>query len=153
MALVGAGLALTIPVHHPLFDAQEVAAEREAHLPVVLVEDTSAKGHGRRHDVVRHGRVLDGTGHPIAAALVTVLSEDGGLIDWSHTDGAGDFAIAVPKAQPYRTLVSADGWQPESSTVDFARADVGHELRLVTRAAVTVGLDNPEAPSSRNPVT
>lgn len=134
LALIGAGLALTIPVNRPLFDAGGVEAELEAQVPVALLDDTEAKGHGRRHDMTRHGRVTDTDGIAIAGALVSVLDDAGAVIDWAHTDGDGVFPIALPAARTYRTLVSADGWHPGAAEVDFTDEDSWPVLQLLSDA-------------------
>jgi len=134
LALVAAGMALAIRVKRPLFDAHVVADDQALGVPVLLVEDTQAKTSGRTHDITRHGRVVDAQGTPIARALVTVLDDGNVTLDWSHTDHEGVFAIAVPQAGHYRTMVSADGCAPESLEIDFTEPDARPEIHLARSA-------------------
>lgn len=130
IALVAAGLALTIRVRAPLFDAEVVADELALHLPVVELDDRAAKPRGRMHDAARQGRVVGPDGQAIAAALVEVLDDHDVLVDWSHTDHEGHFSVAIPQAHAYRTVVSAHGWLPESLIVDYTAQDVTPEIHL-----------------------
>ena len=139
IALVAAGLALTIRARRSLFDAQVVSDEQLLHIPVVLMEDHEAKTSGRTHDMARHGRVVDAQGAPIVHALVEVLDEQDALVDWSHTNGDGVFAIAVPEARTYRTVVSAEGWHPESTSVDYAPVDAEPEILLSRSVEQSLG--------------
>ncbi|MDP2288492.1 MAG: MFS transporter [Actinomycetota bacterium] len=139
IALIAAGMALTIRVKTSLFDAHVISDEQQLHIPVVLMDDRAAKTSGRTHDITRHGRVVDGNGQPIVSALVEVLNDSDALVDWSHTDGEGHFAIAIPEPGSYRTVVSAQGWDPASTIVDFTIADAGPEISLAPSADRTLG--------------
>ncbi|HBJ72683.1 MAG TPA: hypothetical protein DDY88_02980, partial [Actinobacteria bacterium] len=133
------GLALTIRVKASLFDANVVSDEQQLLIPVVLMDDHAAKTSGRTHDITRHGRVVDSSGRAMHAALVEVLDEKDALLDWSHTNGDGVFAIAVPQAGMYRTVVSAPGWHPESAFIDFTAEDGTPEIRLSRSVEQTLG--------------
>jgi len=139
LALGAAAVALAIRVKRPLFDAHVVADDQALGVPVLLIDDTQAKGPGRTHDTARHGRVLDAHGAPIAHALVTVLDDADQTVDWSHTDHEGVFAVAVPQAGPYLTVVSADGCDPESIVIDFTPADSRPEIHLARSSEQTRG--------------
>jgi MFS family permease len=132
IALVAAGLALTIRVGTPLVDAEVVGDELALHVPVIELDDRWAKPSGRTHDSARHGRVVGPDGRAIAAALVEVLDDHDVLVDWSRTDHEGRFTVAVPTAHAYRTIVSAHGWQPESLVVDYSARDATPEIHLST---------------------
>ena len=139
IALIAAGLALTIRVKASLFDANVVSDEQQLHIPVVLMDDHAAKSSGRTHDITRHGRVVDSSGRAMHAAQVEVLDEKDALLDWSHTNGDGVFAIAVPQAGTYRTVVSAPGWHPESAFIDFTAENGTPEIRLSRSVEQTLG--------------
>lgn len=139
IALMAAGFALTIRVRTSLFDSQVVADEQQLHVPVVVMDDHAAKSSGRTHDMARHGRVIDVNGQPVVAALVEVLDDKDVLVDWSHTNGDGVFTVAMPEARQYRTMVSAEGWQPESLFIDFAHEDGTPEIHLSKRVEQTLG--------------
>ena len=139
IALAAAAVALTIRVKSPLFDAHVVADDQALGVPVILIEDTHAQGAGRTHDTTRHGRVVDPQGLPVARALVTVLDDKDETVDWSHTDHEGVFAVAVPQAGSYRTVVSAEGWTPESSIIDFTAADARPQIQLARSVEQTRG--------------
>lgn len=130
IALLAAGFALTIRVRHSLFDAQVIADEQLLNVPVVLFDDHASKTSDRTHDTTRHGRVLDTNGIPVHPALVELLDETDQLMDWSHTNADGVFAIAVPEPGAYRTIVSAQGWNPVSTLIDFTRDTPETEIRL-----------------------
>ena len=96
-------------------------------------------GAGRTHDSTRHGRVVDADGLAVAHALVEVLDDQDALVDWSHTNGDGVFAIAVPEPRAFRTVVSAEGWQPESIFVDYSHQAGEPKIHLSRRVEQTLG--------------
>jgi len=139
IALAAAAVSLTIRAKRPLFDAKVISDELQMHVPVVMMEDHAAKTSGRTHDVARHGRVLDESGRPVAHALVEVLDETNALVDWSHTNGDGVFAIAVPEPRSYTTAVSAEGWLPKSALVDYSPDDSQPEIHLSRTVEQSLG--------------
>ena len=51
----------------------------------------------------------------------------------------GVFAIAVPEARAYRTVVSAQGWHPVSASVDYAPIDAEPQIHLSRSVEQTLG--------------
>lgn len=73
---------------------------------------------GEDSQVVR-GQVLDPDYQPIRNAVVTVLTTDGGAVDWGQADSEGSFTVAIPRTGSYLVVTAADGWQPRSRIMDL----------------------------------
>jgi MFS family permease len=91
--------------------------------------DHQAKLHGRTHDVVCHGLVVDQSDSRIGEALVTVTDDDGLLVDWARTESDGTFAIALPEGGQYRAVVSEHGAREFATSVHFGPS--GEVARIV----------------------
>lgn len=93
----------------------------------------AARGAG---DVVVRGSVSTQGGERTHRGLVTVLSLEGGPVDWSRVDGDGAFSVAVPAAGPYLVVANAAGWAPKARVLELA-PEVPVELRLGEELALS----------------
>jgi len=73
----------------------------------------ATSGAGWPVQVVR-GQVVDAEARPIRNAVVSVLTPAGEAIDWGQADSDGWFNAAIPGADDYLVVTSAEGWQPRS---------------------------------------
>ena len=83
----------------------------------VLDADRSGAEHNGPGAQVVTGLVVDTTGRPLRAAVVTVLTATGEPIDWGQADTDGCFTVAVPEPGDYLVVSSAEGWKPLSRIV------------------------------------
>jgi hypothetical protein len=63
------------------------------------------------------GRVRAAEGAPVAGAAVTLISFEGRQVGRSVAHGDGGYALNAPGAGSYVLIASADGHQPEASTI------------------------------------
>ncbi|WP_205739695.1 MFS transporter [Georgenia sp. SYP-B2076] len=75
---------------------------------------------GHLGDVLVHGRVMSAGGAPVGHAVVTFLTPTGQQVDWGTVDPDGEFTVAVPRLGRYVMVAAADGWHPQSRTVEVS---------------------------------
>jgi hypothetical protein len=81
-----------------------------------------------------HGTVTDPSGAVIPGATVHLINEVSGLDRAVSTDATGQFVFANIPFNPYRVIVSADGFAPSSRNFEI-RSVVGTNLNLVLQVA------------------
>jgi hypothetical protein len=81
-----------------------------------------------------HGTVTDPSGAVIPGATVHLINEVSGLDRAVSTDATGQFVFANIPFNPYRIIVSADGFAPSSRNFEI-RSVVGTNLNLVLQVA------------------
>lgn len=96
----------------------------------------NVKTHGAGRELVVRGLVTDEHDRPIKQGVVTVLHVDGRHLDWSRTDNAGRYALALPEPGVYLAVASADGWAPQSGIVEFRSSEV-EQVRMTRRLTLS----------------
>ncbi|MFV0457167.1 MAG: MFS transporter [Actinomycetales bacterium] len=97
MALGAAGVAAMLP-------------SRRLGAPV----SDAAAASSTRNELLIGGRVCTLDGLPQRQAVVSVLTSEGGAVDWARTDNDGRFSVAVPSPGDYLVVGVNDGWAPQS---------------------------------------
>lgn len=109
---------------------------------------SGAEQMGRQAQVVR-GQVLTPRNLPITNAVVTVLTPQGDAVDWGQADSEGRFTAAIPRADDYMVVTTAEGWWPRSRIMTL---DDSHPLPpIVLRDRLT--LSGTITDSAARPVT
>ncbi|MFC4464861.1 MFS transporter [Streptomyces xiangluensis] len=93
---------------------QEVPVEQT--VPVAATDNAAESG-GSGGDIPVHGCVRGAEGTPVARAAVTLISLGGRQLGRSVTHADGGYALSAPGAGSYVLIASADGFQPQASTV------------------------------------
>jgi EmrB/QacA subfamily drug resistance transporter len=83
------------------------------------------------------GRVLRGTGTPLAGATLTLTDLGGRQLDVARSDDAGSYRLGAPAGGTYLVVCAADGFQPLASTVVLSGAEVTHDLTLARASSLT----------------
>jgi hypothetical protein len=102
--LAAASATATVLLGIPMLRMREYAVEA----------DRSGAEHTGAGSQVVKGQVVNLLGRPIRGAVVTVLTPDGGAVDWGQADTEGRFTVAIPRAADYLVVTTADGWRPRS---------------------------------------
>ncbi|WP_458576025.1 MFS transporter [Streptomyces sp. SAS_281] len=101
-------------------DTAEAAPAAEAEAPVDFAKDgTPVRG------VVRGAE-----GAPVARAAVTLISLGGRQLGIAAAQADGSYALAAPGAGSYVLIASADGFQPQASTVVVGDEPLAYDILL-----------------------
>ncbi|MFE5212931.1 MFS transporter [Streptomyces sp. NPDC056600] len=92
-----------------------------------------------------HGHVRNGEGAPLPHAAVTLISLEGRQLGRAIAQADGAYAVDVPGVGSYVLIASADGFQPQASTVTVNGEPLAYDILLsgtsgltgVVRAAAT----------------
>ncbi|MFF4798047.1 MFS transporter [Streptomyces sp. NPDC001351] len=76
------------------------------------------------------GHVLAAERVPVAGAAVTLISLGGTQLSRSVSDAAGSYGVDAPAAGSYVLIASADGFQPQASTLVVAEGPVSYDVLL-----------------------
>ncbi|WP_328901254.1 MULTISPECIES: MFS transporter [unclassified Streptomyces] len=101
-------------------DTTEVASVAEAEAPVDF---------GKGGTPVR-GVVRGAEGAPVARAAVTLISLGGRQLGIAAAQADGSYALAAPGAGSYVLIASADGFQPQASTVVVGDEPLAYDILL-----------------------
>ncbi|MFI9809114.1 MFS transporter [Streptomyces sp. NPDC052301] len=88
-----------------------------------------------RHGV--RGRVLDGTGAPVAQAVITLIGVDGRQLGRAVSGADGDYTLAVTGPGTYVLIGAAGARQPQAVTVVVGDEPVEYDLALSGTVALT----------------
>ncbi|WP_148573784.1 MFS transporter [Nocardioides caldifontis] len=129
--LAAGSSAVTVALGVPMLRMREYA---------VGADRSGAEVTGATSQVVK-GQVVDPKGRAIRGAVVTVLTPDGGAIDWGQADTEGRFSVAIPDAGDYLVVTTADGWRPRSRIMHLDNSEplplIGLRDRLTLEGTVT----------------
>ncbi len=100
---------------------------------ILIISATCAYAEGSEAGAVR-GTVTDPSGAVIPGAKVHLFNEVSGLDRTVTTDATGQFVFANIPFNPYRLIVSANGFAPLSQNIEI-RSVVGTNLNLVLQVA------------------
>ncbi|MGW8883416.1 MFS transporter [Streptomyces sp. NPDC055749] len=104
--------------------------------PVETVPDTAVYGTAAHGTAVR-GVVRGAEGVPVAQAAVTLISPAGRQLGRSVSQADGGYALDAPGAGSYVLIASADGFQPQASTVVVGEDPVAYDILLVGTSGLT----------------
>ncbi len=76
---------------------------------------------------------------PLAGAFVTVLDDDGSVVDYGFSDGTGEFSLSELTDGTYRIVAEKVNYRPveRSVTVDYAQAQTSMQLDLRNDGTLT----------------
>jgi MFS family permease len=103
--------------------ARRPAADRSA--AVTASNDAEPDG-----DINVHGFVRGAEGRPVARAAVTLISPSGRQLGRTTTHVDGGYRLGVPGAGSYVLIASADGHQPQASTLAVGDEPVAFDVLL-----------------------
>ncbi|MGP3636091.1 MFS transporter [Streptomyces sp. 24-1644] len=83
------------------------------------------------------GVVLGAEGVPVARAAVTLISPAGRQLGRSVAQADGGYVLDAPGAGSYVLIASADGFQPQASTVVVGDEPVAYDILLVGTSGLT----------------
>ncbi|KPI05858.1 major facilitator superfamily MFS_1 [Actinobacteria bacterium OK074] len=157
-ALLAAGIATFIPRHKPAGSAAAAAATAEpvpaadtapaavpASAPAALptaataAADTTVEAPEALDGIRVHGHVRGAESAPVVGAAVTLISLGGRQLGRATTAADGAYAVSAPSEGTYVLIASADGCQPQATTVVVADAPVSYDV-LLTGTSGLVGV-------------
>ncbi|MDI9888715.1 MFS transporter [Streptomyces sp. HNM0645] len=77
-----------------------------------------------------HGVVRGSEGAPVGRAAVTLISPAGRQLGRAVAQADGSYALDAPGSGPYVLITSADGFQPQASTVVVGDEPLAHDILL-----------------------
>ncbi|MFL6112710.1 MAG: carboxypeptidase regulatory-like domain-containing protein, partial [Catenulispora sp.] len=89
-------------------------------------------------NVLIHGRVRDRAGAPITPVVITAVSPRGDQVGRTRSGEDGGYRLGVPRPGAYVLIVTADGREPEASTLTAQEHVVGHDIVLTERGRLAV---------------
>ncbi|GAB6936806.1 MFS transporter [Isoptericola variabilis] len=124
-------------------EATEAAADTEAYVPELVAvaagptarraaptADVAQAGDGDAPGVTVHGLVRGAEGAPLPQAAITLISLGGRQLGLAIARSDGAYAVDAPGAGTYVLIASADGFQPQASTIVVGTAPLAHDVLL-----------------------
>jgi EmrB/QacA subfamily drug resistance transporter len=106
-----------------------------ATLPVTAVATAAEPGTGGGTPV--HGFVRGAESAPVPQAAVTLISLSGRQLGRSVAQADGSYALAAPGTGSYVLIASADGYQPQASTVVVGEEPLSYDILLSGTSGLT----------------
>ncbi|GAA2653760.1 MFS transporter [Streptomyces vastus] len=113
------------PAPAPAPVEQEASVEQTG--PVAATADAAESG-GAGGGIPVRGCVRGAEGTPVARAAVTLISLGGRQLGRSVTHADGGYALGAPGAGSYVLIASADGFQPQASTIVVNDEPVSYDI-------------------------
>ncbi|MEU2668567.1 MFS transporter [Streptomyces sp. NPDC007164] len=110
-------------------DAPVVAAAATA-TPTATSADTLEAPAAGLHGTSVHGVVRGAEGAPVARAAVTLISLAGRQLGRSVAQADGSYGLDAPGSGSYVLIASADGFQPQASTVVVGAEPLAYDILL-----------------------
>ncbi|GAB2959407.1 MFS transporter [Streptomyces pseudoechinosporeus] len=95
-----------------------------------LALEAAAPDDGGTSGFIVRGHVRGAESAPVSGAAVTLISLEGRQLGRSVAQGDGSYGVHAPGAGSYVLIASADGYQPQASTVVVADAPVTYDVLL-----------------------
>ncbi|HWV77931.1 MAG TPA: DHA2 family efflux MFS transporter permease subunit [Isoptericola sp.] len=124
-------------------EATEAAADTEAYVPELVAvaagptarraaptADVAQAGDGDAPGVTVHGLVRGAEGAPLPQAAITLISLGGRQLGLAIARSDGAYAVDAPGAGTYVLIASADGFQPQASTIVVGTTPLAHDVLL-----------------------
>ncbi|MER7955731.1 DHA2 family efflux MFS transporter permease subunit [Streptomyces sp. NPDC096030] len=118
----------------PKADDAPVVTEKPAADTVVAVSTGLTVG----------GTVRTAEGTDLTGATLTLISLGGQQLGRAVVDGEGRYALDAPSAGSYVLIASADGFQPQASTVVVHDGPLGHDVLLTGTSGLTGAVTSAE---------
>ncbi|MFE5620112.1 MFS transporter [Streptomyces sp. NPDC056524] len=118
----------------PKADDTPVTTEKPAADTVVAVSTGLTVG----------GTVRTAEGTDLTGATLTLISLGGQQLGRAVVDGEGRYALDAPSAGSYVLIASADGFQPQASTVVVHDGPLGHDVLLTGTSGLTGAVTSAE---------
>ncbi|MFE5634271.1 MFS transporter [Streptomyces sp. NPDC056470] len=90
------------------------------------------------------GTVRTAEGTDLTGATLTLISLGGQQLGRAVVDGEGRYALDAPSAGSYVLIASADGFQPQASTVVVHDGPLGHDVLLTGTSGLTGAVTSAE---------
>ncbi|MYR19421.1 MFS transporter, partial [Streptomyces sp. SID6137] len=127
--------SLTAPA--PVVGATEALATATASAaPMTAVATIAEPGSGGDGTPV-HGFVRGAESAPVPQAAVTLISLAGRQLGRSVAQADGSYALAAPGTGSYVLIASADGYQPQASTVVVGEEPLSYDILLSGTSGLT----------------
>ncbi|WP_432092183.1 MFS transporter [Streptomyces sp. bgisy100] len=107
-------------------EASAAPAAEAATMAFAAAGDGAPSGNG----TAIHGFVRNAEGHPVPQAAVTLISLGGRQLGRSVAHADGGYTLDAPGSGSYVLIASADGHQPQASTVLVGEEPLGYDLLL-----------------------
>ncbi|WP_225826745.1 MFS transporter [Streptomyces naphthomycinicus] len=119
----------------PLSEGAPATATATATLPLTAVATAAETGTPGGTPV--HGFVRGAESAPVPQAAVTLISLSGRQLGRSVAQADGSYAIGAPGAGSYVLIASADGYQPQASTVLVGEDALAYDILLSGTSGLT----------------
>ncbi|WP_335932598.1 MFS transporter [Streptomyces sp. PTD5-9] len=106
------------------------AADAAQAVPASAVPETAAAPAASAGGTSVHGVVRGAEGAPVARAAVTLISLAGRQLGRSVAQADGSYALDAPGTGSYVLIASADGFQPQASTVVVGDEPLSYDILL-----------------------
>ncbi|MFE5337391.1 MFS transporter [Isoptericola sp. NPDC056573] len=91
---------------------------------------TDARPDGGTDGITVHGLVRGAEGAPLPQAAITLISLGGRQLGLAIARSDGAYAVDAPGAGTYVLIASADGFQPQASTIVVGATPLAHDVLL-----------------------
>ncbi|MFF3373710.1 MFS transporter [Streptomyces sp. NPDC002680] len=132
-ALVAFAIASFIPGRRATTEGAAAAAEEKAlpQAPAAPALSATDDSYDSADEGIRvHGRVRGAESVPVPGAAVTLISLEGRQLSRTLTRPEGTYAVQAPTPGSYVLIASADGYQPQASTVTVTEQPVSYDVLL-----------------------
>ncbi|WP_436737700.1 MFS transporter [Streptomyces sp. BBFR102] len=121
------------PVGAATADTAALAEATPAPAPAQAAEATGPASNG----ITVHGTVRGAQEAPVVHATVTLISLGGRQLGRAVAQGDGSYALDAPEPGSYVLIASADGFQPQASTVVVGEQPLGYDILLSGTSGLT----------------
>ncbi|MCX4725363.1 MFS transporter [Streptomyces sp. NBC_00963] len=127
-AAVPAAVAETVPVN--AVPAGTLPAPATPYGSGPTTEETMPMQPAPTPGITIHGVVRGAEGAPVGQAAVTLISLAGRQLGRAMAQGDGAYAVDAPSSGSYVLIASADGFQPQASTVSVGDEALSYDILL-----------------------
>jgi EmrB/QacA subfamily drug resistance transporter len=120
----------TMPSRAVAFPQPNGASARHAQPAPAFASAATAPGDGAGGGILVSGRVHGVDDAPVAGAAVTLISLEGRQLGRSLAQNDGSYGIGVPAAGSYFLIASAEGRQPNASTIVVGDGPMPYDILL-----------------------
>ncbi|QLJ05910.1 MFS transporter [Streptomyces sp. NEAU-sy36] len=116
--------------------AEALATATASAAPMTAVATVAEPGSGGDGTPV-HGFVRGAESAPVPQAAVTLISLAGRQLGRAVAQGDGSYALAAPGTGSYVLIASADGYQPQASTIVVGEEPLSYDILLSGTSGLT----------------
>ncbi|MGW0992441.1 MFS transporter [Streptomyces sp. NPDC002523] len=118
----------------PAADENGTAASAATQLTAVALAEPGSAGTG---GTPVHGYVRGAESAPVPQAAITLISLSGRQLGRSVAQADGSYALAAPGTGSYVLIASADGYQPQASTIVVGEEPLAYDILLSGTSGLT----------------